>query len=170
MRQWPNQPIRIVVLIAMLIAISAPWIYDRVNVPAEYACTNGVRLEGDFCGIPIPGLQVFGLYFLSIFGALARIPSGDLAWRELFGSVLIMAFFLPVMSSFLILVRKTDLERVQRFHLGSLGLGLAIGIWILVSFSSVLSLISWGLIVYLAILVAALGLEGVGRYLRIKAS
>jgi hypothetical protein len=48
---------RVITLAVLLLAILGPWAFDRTNVPAEFPCTGPhIRLEGDFCGIPMSGL------------------------------------------------------------------------------------------------------------------
>ena len=45
---------RAAALVALALAMAGPWTFDRVNVPSEYACP--LRLDDDFCGVPISGL------------------------------------------------------------------------------------------------------------------
>lgn len=50
--------LRIVEAILLVVALSGPWGYEQINVPAEYECQRPfVRLHGDFCGEPVTGLQ-----------------------------------------------------------------------------------------------------------------
>jgi hypothetical protein len=54
---------RVAVLVLLLVAIMGPWTFDRIHVPSEYSCSSPyIRLEGDFCGIPLRGITVFLLY------------------------------------------------------------------------------------------------------------
>ena len=51
---------RISILLSLMVAFLGPWVYERISVPAEYACSPPfIRLEGDFCGSPILGFQLF---------------------------------------------------------------------------------------------------------------
>jgi len=41
-------------ILVLALAMIGPWFFDRVNVPRPYLCSPpNVRLEGDFCGVPI---------------------------------------------------------------------------------------------------------------------
>jgi hypothetical protein len=47
---------RVAILILFITSMLGPWMFDLINVPAEYACSKpNVRLYGDFCGMPVPG-------------------------------------------------------------------------------------------------------------------
>jgi hypothetical protein len=93
---------RIFILVLLLIAFVGPWAYDRINVPAQYECTPpNFRLEGDFCGMPLPGLWVVGVSFGIIFTTLAGDENATLTMllvRVLFG-LFILLTPLPVFSS-----------------------------------------------------------------------
>ena len=42
------------ILLLFIVAMFGPWIYNLINVPAEYTCSHpNVRLYGDFCGVPL---------------------------------------------------------------------------------------------------------------------
>ena len=56
------------ILLLLIISLLGPWTFDQINVPAQYPCTPPiVRLYGDFCGVPLSGIQVFGLYIGGFF-------------------------------------------------------------------------------------------------------
>jgi hypothetical protein len=62
---------RVIALAALLLAILGPWAFDRTNVPAEYPCTRPhIRLEGDFCGLPLSGLWGTLLFIEVVASAL----------------------------------------------------------------------------------------------------
>lgn len=50
---------RVALLVLLLPAFIGPWGFDHLNIPEEYtedACLSPIiRLEGDFCGYPVPG-------------------------------------------------------------------------------------------------------------------
>jgi hypothetical protein len=95
--------LRKVVLIVLIITMFGPWMFDRVFVPAKFICSPpNIRLEGDFCGVPLSGFQFFryivgGTFLELIKGTLISRP------RELllFGlSVLPLISFLVSLLSF----------------------------------------------------------------------
>lgn len=54
-------------LILFVVALLGPWTFDVINVPAEYECSAPfIRLNGDFCGMPMSGLWVGGLSILPL--------------------------------------------------------------------------------------------------------
>lgn len=58
-------------------ALVGPWIYERVNVPAQYACAApNIRIEGDYCGVPLSALALLALA-LAVLPAIAnQVVSG----------------------------------------------------------------------------------------------
>ena len=63
-----RQKMRLVILMLMIISFLGPWAFDKTHVPAKYACgPTSIRLEGDFCGHPIPGIQNF-IWIIGWFG------------------------------------------------------------------------------------------------------
>jgi hypothetical protein len=155
----------VVILLLFLVAMIGPWVFDRINVPAAYACDSPhVRLEGDFCGLPLPGAWVV----LSVFGAVVRIVAGlvsgtmDLALRgrELLPGLLLVLPLLPAFSTLLLIIRG-DRGRWPVWHLAPWGLALIAGGWLLL-FSSPMSgalIHQWGLLLYVLLAVGALLLE-----------
>ena len=76
---WINEHKRIwrtAVLVLLIIAMTGPWSFDLINVPAEYPCSlPNYRLEGDFCGIPFSGIWIFPVLF-PLFTTLSLIRQG----------------------------------------------------------------------------------------------
>lgn len=65
---------RTAALTLLLIAMAGPWVYDLIHVPAQYSCDGpNVRLQGDFCGLPFPGFNVFFLLPLILFPVLTTL-------------------------------------------------------------------------------------------------
>ena len=53
--------------------LRGPWIFDLIVVPSEYSCsTPAIRLEGDYCGIPMPGTWIL----LAMAGRLVNMVVG----------------------------------------------------------------------------------------------
>ena len=52
-------------MLALLVgAMLGPWIFDLINVPAQYPCD--FRLVGDFCGVLLSGFWSFLRSFSSV--------------------------------------------------------------------------------------------------------
>jgi hypothetical protein len=95
---WLNQNARlwrIIILVLLVLTFIGPWGYDRINVPAQYECSPpNFRLEGDFCGMPLPGvwavLVSFGVIF-EVFAGETNATFAVLLMRVLFSfSVLVI--------------------------------------------------------------------------------
>ncbi|HMS01246.1 MAG TPA: hypothetical protein PKE62_18530 [Anaerolineales bacterium] len=78
-----NQNISIIragVLLLLILALLGPWMFDQINVPAEYDCSAPfIRLNGDFCGLPISGLRFF---WLSILPLIPFFTTLFLLWKK----------------------------------------------------------------------------------------
>jgi len=60
-----------------VVALIGPWVYERVNVPAQYPCTApNIRLEGDFCGVPLTGAFALWTLVKDIPGLAMGLISG----------------------------------------------------------------------------------------------
>jgi len=78
---WLNENrniVRVVILALFIVSMLGPWMFDVINVPAEYECDKPfVRLEGDFCGLPLSGIKSFtwfaGLPLIPFFTTLPLI-------------------------------------------------------------------------------------------------
>lgn len=69
MNRFPTRKvIRFFAFLVFVAALTGPWAFDSVNVPAKYACDY--RLESDFCGIPMSGFQVLAWVGSGIVDAL----------------------------------------------------------------------------------------------------
>jgi hypothetical protein len=157
-----------VTLLALLIfAFIGPWAYDRIHVPAEYPCTPpNVRLEGDFCGVPVAGWWIFSAVAgLIATVALAITDPATLAERarDIIAALLLLLLLLPIFSTLLMLWRREGRDwRV--FHVLSWGLPAAAILWWLVAiFPSGTPLLQlWGLWLYVGLVIVVLLLELVG--------
>lgn len=170
---WMNEHkrvLRVAILVLLLVAIAGPWAYDQINVPAEYECSDPfIRLEGDFCGSPLSGIWMLS----AITGALASIAVGVVTGttvftdraRELSFTLLWLLFFLPLLSTLLLVLRGESRSR-SVFHV--VVLSLAVGLGLLLSLSVPLKPFwLWGPWLYVGVVASALVLEvvvlGVGR-------
>jgi hypothetical protein len=158
---------RAAVLVLLLVAIMGPWTFDRIYMPSEYTCSSPyVRLEGDFCGIPLRGITV--LYFMA--GAFINISVelvtgatvlADRAGEFLF-SVFLPLFVLPFVSTFLLILRGGRRRR-QVFSIVTWGLAAGVGllVGVLMDLSGGLKYFRflWGVWLYIGLAAIALVLE-----------
>lgn len=129
-----KRALRFLFAVLMLVAFLGPWVFDRVNVPAKYDCTPPfIRLEGDFCGLPLSGIQVFGWLFGGIFDLGAEIIKSETALSDIGVELLIALFFgllpLPVLNTSLLILRG-DRKGHQIFHIVICGLNLIPCLWL----------------------------------------
>jgi hypothetical protein len=151
---------RVAVLIVLVVAMMGPWFFDRINVPAQYPCS--FRLEGDFCGVPIPGTRligwgVSGFVYTSaglVTGAMGFIESARLFLFSLLLSLLVLPFFSTLLS-----ILRGDRRRRQVFNV--VAWGLAVGVGLLIGLSSYPKLYwaLWGIWLYIGLAASALILE-----------
>lgn len=155
---------RIAFLILLGVAISGPWWFDRIWVPAPYTCDtpNVIRLDETFCGFPLS----ITWFYISFFGEITSLVTGlatnalslDDAVRTGLFIVWITLPLLPLLTTALVLFRD-DHRRGYLFH--RVGLGLAaglVGLFGIFGFSRA-SWVLWGLWLYLALTLGMLLLE-----------
>jgi 4-amino-4-deoxy-L-arabinose transferase-like glycosyltransferase len=160
---WEKENIkfwRATLLVIGLVALMGPWTFDRVNVPAEYACSSpNVRLEGDFCGVALLGWMIFGGMVDGFVDASVRLLLGSVTFidwgRTSLFSLLLFLLVLPLFSTLFLILRGDGRQR-QMFSIVTwvlaAGTGLLLGLfrfpgqfWAL-----------WGLWLYIAL--AAIGM------------
>jgi hypothetical protein len=99
--------IRSLAFITFLTAMAGPWMFDRVNVPAQYACEY--RLEGDFCGIPISGFQAMSLFGLGFINMVVQAFMTNNAYHHRIAEFLVSFLFLfpvfPFIGNLLLIFR-----------------------------------------------------------------
>lgn len=109
--------IRVVVLLLLILALLGPWAFDQINVPAEYDCSPFIRLDGDFCGMPMSGIRFFQLWVGGFFYMLFELISGKFMGQgQEFLVVLSILPVLPFFTTLLLLWRK-DARQLQTAHL-----------------------------------------------------
>lgn len=153
--------LRLTILVLLIISLLGPWAYDRVHVPAEYACNDPfVRLEGDFCGLPMSWFSGFLLFAGGFFHILRHLITGTFTGRgrELLGVFILTLPILPLFSSLLILKKKKP-SRLRGFHLIAWGLGCIFPVFIVVFQPNVPLLLLWGAWLYLLVAVGAVAFE-----------
>ena len=154
---------RVAVLVLLLVAIMRPWGFDVVNVPSEYPCSAPyIRLEGDFCGIPLSGVWAYGWWLNGMVAGSRGLLRGAVSFVDwargfLFG-LLLCLFLLPVISTLLLILRG-DRQRRQVFHLVAWGLAASLGVCVGMSRYPRLFWVLWGVWLYVGLAVGALTLE-----------
>jgi hypothetical protein len=107
-----------------IISMLGPWMFDQLNVPAQYPCGKpSVRLYGDFCGYPMSGFEVFKWANSGFFYFLDELIKGNIAGRILdlifpfYTWLIILPFF-----SILLLIWNKNSRRLQTINLVAWGL------------------------------------------------
>ncbi len=94
---------RITQLALLSIALAGPWVYEKIHVPAAYPCSPpSIRLEGDFCGLPMSGFAILAFAGEGIYHIAAGVasdpasPAGRLSELRWIG--LMLALALPLFA------------------------------------------------------------------------
>jgi hypothetical protein len=156
------------VSVLLLLAIIGPWWFDRINVPAQYPCNRPVvRLEGDFCGMPMSGIWIFAIIGSRLIELFKQVSSGNTAVIDSISMILLTCLYLayalclllPLISPWL-LILKGENKRVHWLQVFSLGIAVCIT-WLL-GFNLMnpqKSLALWGSWLYLGVVIVALIVE-----------
>jgi hypothetical protein len=159
---------RLTVLVLLLVAIIGPWTFDRIYVPSKYQCAApSVRLEGDFCGIPLSGMWIFSVLAGGLLNMIVGLVTGARTFTDmgseaafvLFSGLIRFLLVLPGFSS-LSFILGGDRQRRQVFHVAVWGLAAAAGLLLGVSDFSRLHWAVWGIWLYTGLATSALILEG----------
>jgi len=115
---------RKLVPVLFIIAMLGPWMFDLLNVPAQYPCGRpSVRLYGDFCGYPMSGFEVIKYANSGFVYFLGELVKGNISGRildlifPLYTWLIILPFF-----SILLLIWKKNSRRLQTINLFACGL------------------------------------------------
>lgn len=111
-----------IALVVFLLALQGPWTYDLIHVPAEYACSAPfVRLEGDFCGLPMSGMKTLPWFVLGFFGMITRLFTAytdgySPGLFEYLRSLFFVVPILPLIGSLLAIVKQRSqaLQSINR--------------------------------------------------------
>ena len=161
--------LRVVIILLLMLAFLGPWAFDLLNVPAKYDCGPlNIRLEGDFCGSPIIGIQVlfwiiggfFNLIVGFIRGEIAFIQTDFSFWIGLIYSLILILLILPIFN-ILFMILRGDRPRLQKFHLVVCGLNLIPVLLVGLSRFTIINFALWGVWLYLGVLLSILILEGI---------
>jgi len=100
--------VRVAILALLIISLLGPWMFDLINVPAEYPCDEPfVRLEGDFCGYPLSGFFALYMFSSGLFHSLVRLVSGTFTGqaREFLMGLYLLPI-LPFLTTVLLIWKK----------------------------------------------------------------
>ena len=154
---------RVALLVVVLVAMLGPWTFDQILVPSEFSCSApNIRLDGDFCGTPLPGTwhlywMVIGFVYAS--AGLLTGAMGFVEWASVFlVSFLLFLLVLPFLSTLLLILRG-DRRRQQIFNVVAWGLAAGIALLIGVSSYPRLFWVLWGNWLYIGLAASALMLE-----------
>jgi hypothetical protein len=159
---------RVAVLILLLVAILGPWWFDLIVVPSKYPCSNPfIRLEGDFCGMPMPGIWILvglvgrpiELVVGLVTGATVSTDSGYAVLYSVLCGLLVRLLVLPFFST-LLLILCGNRWRQQVFHIAAWSLATGAGLLLGIELSRHLwSWALWGIWLYIGLAISALLLE-----------
>ena len=152
-----------VILVGVLAAIVGPWTFDVVSVPSEYPCSPPhVRLNDDFCGIPLAGTWILRAVFGGLITATGMLVAGTLPFKEWVRICLICLLLsllvLPVVGTLLLILRG-DRRRWKVLNVAPWGTAAGLGLVTGVLNQSRLPWRLWGPWLYIALAVSALILE-----------
>ncbi len=152
-RNW-----RMALLVGMVVAFMGPWTLERLCMPSEDECS--IRLDGDFCGNPLPGVSLF--FWLSS-GLTVGLVTGEFVNSERIREFLLMSLFLllpslPIFST-LFLIPGRDHRHRQIFTIIAWFLAIGFGIfWGFINHPELYWFV-WGIWLYIGLAVCALILE-----------
>ena len=157
---------RIASLGLLVLALVGPWTYDVIYVPAKYPCKPpDIRLEGDYCGVPLSGIQVISFLLEAFVSISVGFVTGTAVFadraREYLLTLLFLFPLLPFFSTALVIF-KSNSRRQQIFHLLTWSLA-----FILCSYWFLITIVNphpqkwrlWGLWTYLVSAISVLILE-----------
>lgn len=112
--------------VLFVISMLGPWIFDLLNVPAQYPCGKpSVRLYGDFCGYPMSGFEIIKFTNGGLFYILDQLIKGNFAGRivDLIFPFSTWLLILPFFSTLLLIWNKNS-RRLQTINLIAWGIAL----------------------------------------------
>ena len=155
MGSGPRGYLRVIFLALLSLALIGPWMFDRINVPAEYTChPPNVRLYGDFCGVPLSGIQLLYFIFSGLIFASKGFASGSIGFTEWLRQIAFslpgILILLPIFSTLNIILRRA--QRLQQiFNLAAWVMALGIGTLIGLSGYPSLFWALWGVWLYIGL-------------------
>jgi len=155
--------IRWVLLAFFIISLLGPWVFDLINVPAEYTCSPpNVRLYGDFCGVPLSGFFIFSMIIGGFFSIISSLATGTFAGRarELLIMLLYLLMILPFFTTIPFFWKKeTRLLRTFNLVAWTLALIITLIFFFLAIQHSGRGLQLWGIWLYAITVISAITME-----------
>lgn len=151
--------LRLAILTLLLISLLGPWMFDLINVPAQYECKKPfIRLDDDFCGLPLSGIQFFKWFTGGLLYIIVDVVKGTFTGRsrELL-AVLSLLPLIPFVTTILLLWRDTP--RLQIINLVAWILALILTSTVFMLQINEQSFRLWGLWLYILAAVGAVVLE-----------
>lgn len=157
---WLNEHrnvIRATALLLFLLAMAGPWMFDRIYVPAEYECSApNVRLEGDFCGLPMSGINVFTWFWLGLISNVAQLLTttrADSYSPRLLEYLATLFFAFPLLTfvTNLVVMLKQGSQRLQTTTTIFWGIACLLTLLFLISGLGPQAAKLWGLWIYIAL-------------------
>lgn len=160
--------LRFAILTLLITTLIGPWMFDQINVPAQYTCDlPNIRLYGDFCGIPISGYQFFGFLVGGFFQMLFVLITGTFINRP--RELLVGLSILPLVPFFttLLLIWKKESRRLRTINLVAWILAFLTTSTLFIPQINDKVILLWGLWLYIITTVIAIALEiGIQRWER----
>jgi hypothetical protein len=155
---------RVIVLVLFIVSLFGTWAFDKLNVPAEYACSKPtIRLDGDFCGYPMSGFQSFSWLASGFFNILFAVMTGAFNGRFLeLQSGLLILLLVPILTTSLLIWKKGS-RRIQTINLVAWILACVPVIMFILSMKDHLLIQLWGFWLYVVLAISALTVEILNR-------
>ena len=172
---WLNKYIRglrFAFLGLLVVAVMGPWTFDLIVVPAKYSCSLPfVRLQGDFCGLPMSGIWILTGVTAELFNRFRGLFLEATANTDLRSLVLLtiipIIILLPILSTMLVYKREDRLRR-QVFQLVVWGMAAGAGVFFGSQNGPRIYWELWGTWLYIGLALAALIVEVVMLFVRRK--
>jgi hypothetical protein len=163
---WMNEHKRLwraIVLVLLLVAITGPWTFDKIFVASKYACSAPfVRLEGDYCGLPLSGIRVLLMMAGGFTNIVMGMVTGTSVLKDRLGefAFCLLGFFLilPFFSTLFLILRE-DSRGWFVFHIAALSLALGTSLLFATFNYPKLFWELWGTCLYVGVTASALILE-----------
>lgn len=161
---WINEHKRLwrsAVLLLLLVTITGPWVFEKIWVPAEYICPPPkLRIDQNYCGLPIPGIRFFFFVISNLFTAIAGTITGEMAFpgfvRELLFSAFFLSLLLPLLPTLFLIIRGNN---QSKFTILVWGVAVGVSLFIGLSENARQIWLVWGNWLYIVLAAAALVLE-----------
>ena len=167
---------RKIIMVLMIVALSGPWAFERLNIPEPNRCDSGFRMDEEFCGVEISGLFYFIMLFGNIFASGFQLVFGEAKLLEFVVSIIFVWFVLAPPISMLLLTasKEKPVDGGEKVHIGILSFAIVLGlVGIMLSRTPVIGEL-WGIWFYMLLLASEWVLEmlmlGHGRRLHLRRS